>query len=100
MSGRRPREVILMLKGGFSEVDRRALIMGVEGLRAVGYLIAVGEVGTAHVPLDLLTDVSPYLTVLSPSSSRGCPATSAAPRWASPWRPSPGTWAPTCSPPG
>ncbi|MFB9719985.1 EAL domain-containing protein [Planobispora longispora] len=66
VSGRRPREVILMLKGGFSEVDRRALIMGVEGLRAVGYLIAVGEVGTAHVPLDLLTDVSPYLTVLSP----------------------------------
>ncbi len=66
VSGRRPREVILMLKGGFSEYDRRALVVGAEGLRAVGYLIAVGELGTAHVPLDLLTDVSPYLAVLSP----------------------------------
>ncbi|WP_307845604.1 EAL domain-containing protein [Planomonospora sp. ID67723] len=66
LSGRRPREIILMLRGGFAETDRRALVVGLDGLRAIGYLIAVGDLGTAHLPLDLLTDTSPYLTVLSP----------------------------------
>ncbi|MFC4062055.1 EAL domain-containing protein [Planomonospora corallina] len=63
--GRRPREIILVLRGGFAEAGRRALLAGVEGLRAIGYLIAVGDLGTAHLPLDLLTDAAPYLVVLS-----------------------------------
>ncbi|MFF5205432.1 EAL domain-containing protein [Streptosporangium sp. NPDC000396] len=66
VSGRRPREIILMLRGGFSEAERRALVIGLDGLRAVGYLIAVGDLGTGHIPLDLLTDAAPYLAVLSP----------------------------------
>ncbi|GIH94724.1 hypothetical protein Psi01_53540 [Planobispora siamensis] len=66
VSGRRPREIILMIRGGFAETDRRALLIGLDGLRAIGYLIAVGDLGTAHVPLDLLTDASPYLAVISP----------------------------------
>ncbi|MBB5963397.1 EAL domain-containing protein [Planomonospora venezuelensis] len=66
LSGRRPREIILTLRGGFSEADRRALVVGLDGLRAIGYLIAVGDLGTAHVPPDLLTDAAPYLAVLSP----------------------------------
>ncbi|GGK66332.1 hypothetical protein Ppa06_22670 [Planomonospora parontospora subsp. parontospora] len=65
VSGRRPREIILVLRGGFAEGDRRALLAGLEGLRAIGYLIAVGDLGTAHVPPDLLADASPYLVVLS-----------------------------------
>ncbi|MDP9867398.1 MULTISPECIES: EAL domain-containing protein [Streptosporangium] len=66
VSGRRPREVILMLRGGFSETERRALITGLDGLRAIGYLIAVGDLGAGHIPMDLLTDAMPYLAVLSP----------------------------------
>ncbi|WP_344863278.1 EAL domain-containing protein [Planomonospora alba] len=63
--GRRPREIILVLRGGFAETDRRPLLAGLEGLRAIGYLIAVGDLGTAHLPLDLLADAAPYLVVLS-----------------------------------
>ncbi|MBB4942183.1 EAL domain-containing protein (putative c-di-GMP-specific phosphodiesterase class I) [Streptosporangium album] len=66
MSGRRPREVILVLRGGFSGTERRPLITGLDGLRAIGYLIAVGDLGTGHIPMDLLTDAAPYLAVLSP----------------------------------
>lgn len=66
VTGRRPREVILMLRGGFSQAERRALITGLDGLRAIGYLIAVGDLGTGHIPMDLLTDAAPYLAVLSP----------------------------------
>ncbi|SFJ35381.1 EAL domain, c-di-GMP-specific phosphodiesterase class I (or its enzymatically inactive variant) [Streptosporangium canum] len=66
VTGRRPREVILMLRGGFSQAERRALITGLDGLRAIGYLIAVGDLGTGHIPMDLLTDAAPYLAALSP----------------------------------
>ncbi|GAA0375068.1 hypothetical protein GCM10009530_27010 [Microbispora corallina] len=62
---RRPREVILMIEGHVAPADRAALLSGVDGLRAVGYLIAFGGLGTAHLPLDLLADASPYVIVLS-----------------------------------
>ncbi|MFJ2032570.1 EAL domain-containing protein [Streptosporangium sp. NPDC087985] len=65
VSGRRPREVILVLRGGFSRAERRALLTGLDGLRAIGYLIAVGDLGVGHIPMDLLTDAAPYLAVLS-----------------------------------
>ncbi|WP_344970136.1 EAL domain-containing protein [Streptosporangium fragile] len=65
-SGRRPREVILMVRGDFAQIERRSLLTGLDGLRAIGYLIAVGDLGTGHVPLDLLADAAPYLAVLSP----------------------------------
>ncbi|MFF0576707.1 EAL domain-containing protein [Streptosporangium saharense] len=65
-AGRRPREVILMVRGDFAQVERQSLVTGLDGLRAIGYLIAVGDLGTAHIPLDLLTDAAPYLAVLSP----------------------------------
>ncbi len=63
---RRPREVILVISGNFAPEDRRALLVGIDGLRTIGYLVAVGGVGTSHVPLDLIADVSPYAAVLSP----------------------------------
>ncbi|MCT9932768.1 EAL domain-containing protein [Planotetraspora sp. A-T 1434] len=65
-SNRRPREVILMIEGDISPRDRAALLSGIDGLRAVGYLIAFGGLGTAYLPLDLLADASPYVLVISP----------------------------------
>lgn len=65
-SGRRPREVILTVRGDFAQFERRSLIVGLDGLRAIGYLIAVGDLGTGHIPLDLLADAAPYLAVISP----------------------------------
>ncbi|MCG5214991.1 EAL domain-containing protein [Streptosporangium sp. KLBMP 9127] len=66
VSGRRPREVILAVEGEIAHEDRRALLVGLDGLRAIGYLVAIGDLGTAHVPLDLLSDAMPYLMMLSP----------------------------------
>ncbi|MEV4748433.1 EAL domain-containing protein [Streptosporangium sp. NPDC049248] len=65
-SGRRPREVILTVRGDFAQFERRSLIVGLDGLRAIGYLLAVGDLGTGHIPLDLLADAAPYLAVISP----------------------------------
>ncbi|MEV5410613.1 EAL domain-containing protein [Thermopolyspora sp. NPDC052614] len=65
-TNRRPREVTLVIKGGVGASDRRALITGIDGLRAIGYLIAFGDVGVANLPLDLVADASPYVLVLSP----------------------------------
>ncbi|MGI5156790.1 EAL domain-containing protein [Microbispora sp. CA-102843] len=62
---RRPREVILVIEGDFASVERTALLSGIDGLRAVGYLIAFGGIGTAALPLDLLADASPYVIALS-----------------------------------
>lgn len=62
---RRPREVILMIEGDVASVPRAALLSGVDGLRAVGYLIAFGGLGTAPLPLDLLADASPYVIAIS-----------------------------------
>ncbi|MEU9836078.1 EAL domain-containing protein [Streptosporangium sp. NPDC048047] len=67
VSGRRPPEVILLVQGDFAPIERRTLLTGLEGIRAVGYLTAIGELGTGHVPLDLLADAAPYLAVLSPA---------------------------------
>lgn len=66
VSGRRPREVILLVRGDFAQIERRSLLSGLDGLRAIGYLIAVGDLGTGHIPLDLLADAAPYLAVMSP----------------------------------
>ncbi|MBB6473530.1 EAL domain-containing protein [Sphaerisporangium rubeum] len=63
---RRPREVILVVAGDLAPQDRRALLVGIEGLRTVGYLVALGGVGTSHMPLDLVADAAPYAAVLSP----------------------------------
>ncbi|GAA3414467.1 hypothetical protein GCM10018952_35090 [Streptosporangium vulgare] len=64
-SGRRPREVILTVRGDFAQFERRSLLTGLDGLRAIGYLVAVGDLGTGHFPLDLLADAAPYLAVIS-----------------------------------
>ena len=66
ISGRRPGEIIIMVRGDFAQHDRRALLIGLDGLRAIGYLIAVGDLGAGHIPLDLLVDAGPYLAVISP----------------------------------
>ncbi|RCG29682.1 EAL domain-containing protein [Sphaerisporangium album] len=63
---RRPREVILVVSGDFPPEYRQALLVGVEGLRTIGYLVALGGLGTTHMPLDLVADASPYAAVLSP----------------------------------
>nr|WP_225311595.1 EAL domain-containing protein [Microbispora cellulosiformans] len=65
MCNRRPREVILMIEGDVAAVGRTALLSGIDGLRAVGYLVAFGELGTAPLPLDLLADAAPYVIALS-----------------------------------
>ncbi|MDF5753747.1 EAL domain-containing protein [Spongiactinospora sp. TRM90649] len=65
-SGRRPREVILTVEGEIPPEHRRALLIGLDGLRTIGHLIALGGLGTGHTPLDLLADARPYLLVLSP----------------------------------
>ncbi|WP_244301986.1 EAL domain-containing protein [Microbispora triticiradicis] len=65
MCNRRPREVILMIEGDLAAVGRTALLSGIDGLRAVGYLVAFGELGTAPLPLDLLADAAPYVIALS-----------------------------------
>ncbi|WP_311931604.1 EAL domain-containing protein [Microbispora sp. H11081] len=63
--GRRPREVILALTGDAMAGERTALLSGIDGLRAVGYLIAFAGLGSAPLPLDLLADASPYMVALS-----------------------------------
>lgn len=65
-SGRRPREVTLVIRGALDEADRRALLTGVDGLRAIGYLVAFGDLGSAALPLDVIVDAAPYVLVLSP----------------------------------
>ncbi|MFC4590047.1 EAL domain-containing protein [Sphaerisporangium corydalis] len=65
-TSRRPREVILVISGDFASEDRRALLTGIDGLRTIGYLVAMGGLGTSHVPLDLIADAAPYAVVLSP----------------------------------
>jgi EAL domain-containing protein (putative c-di-GMP-specific phosphodiesterase class I) len=65
-TNRRPRDVILVVTGDFAPEHHRALLVGIDGLRTIGYLVAIGGLGTSHVPLDLLADASPYAAVLSP----------------------------------
>ncbi|GII32095.1 hypothetical protein Pmi06nite_55370 [Planotetraspora mira] len=64
-TNRRPREVILVIEGDVSPGDRRYLLSGIEGLRAVGYLIAFGGLGSSYVPLELVADASPYVILIS-----------------------------------
>lgn len=65
-AGRRPREVILVIRGGCSEAERLALQVGLDGLRAIGYLLAFAGPGADGIPLDLAADAAPYLLVLGP----------------------------------
>ncbi|MEO3814488.1 EAL domain-containing protein [Sphaerisporangium sp. B11E5] len=71
---RRPREVILVVAGDFAAEDRRALLVGIDGLRTVGYLVALGGLGASHLPLDLIADAAPYAAVLSPGLVDRIPA--------------------------
>ncbi|WP_225878310.1 EAL domain-containing protein [Spongiactinospora rosea] len=66
VSGRRPREVIITVEGEVAPGDRKALLVGLDGLRTIGHLVALGGVGTEWLPLDLAADARPYLLVLSP----------------------------------
>ncbi|MEV0587742.1 EAL domain-containing protein [Nonomuraea sp. NPDC050310] len=72
-AGRRPREVILVVSGSCSEPERRLLTVGLDGLRAIGYLLAFGGAGTESIPFDVLADASPYLLVLSPETVARAP---------------------------
>ncbi|MEU7000781.1 EAL domain-containing protein [Nonomuraea sp. NPDC046570] len=65
-SGRRPREVILLVLGSCAPADRRALLVGLDGLRAIGYLLAFGGLESGDLPLALVAGASPYLLVLAP----------------------------------
>ncbi|WP_308169883.1 EAL domain-containing protein [Acrocarpospora catenulata] len=65
VGGRRPREVILVLEGNLAAEERGALLAGLDGLRAAGYLIAYGGLGARHLPLDLLADAPPYVIVIA-----------------------------------
>lgn len=66
-AGKRPREVILVIRGQCADQDRRALMVGLDGLRAIGYLLAfAGPGGYDGIPLDLVCDAAPYLLVLPP----------------------------------
>ncbi|MEU7897975.1 EAL domain-containing protein [Nonomuraea sp. NPDC049152] len=65
-SGRRPREVILKVHGPCADADRRALLIGLDGLRAIGYLVAFGGLGVGSLPMELIIEAAPYLIVLAP----------------------------------
>ncbi|WP_308442324.1 EAL domain-containing protein, partial [Planotetraspora thailandica] len=65
-TNRRPREVILVIEGDVAPGDRRYLLAGIDGLRAVGYLIAFGGMGTSTISLELVADSSPYVILISP----------------------------------
>ncbi|MBB3733531.1 EAL domain-containing protein [Nonomuraea dietziae] len=65
-SGRRPREVILKVHGPCQDADRRALLVGLDGLRAIGHLVAFGGMGVGSLPMELVTEAAPYLIVLAP----------------------------------
>ncbi|MGV9307347.1 EAL domain-containing protein [Nonomuraea sp. NPDC003727] len=65
-SGRRPREVILQVHGPCVDADRKALLVGLDGLRAIGYLVAFGGLGVGSLPMELIIEAAPYLIVLAP----------------------------------
>jgi EAL domain-containing protein (putative c-di-GMP-specific phosphodiesterase class I) len=69
-TGRRPGEVIVCVSGAFHPAHRPALLGGLRGLRRAGYLIGLGGLGAAPVPLDLLADAVPYLVKIDADLAR------------------------------
>jgi len=69
-AGRRPHEVIVCVHGGFAPAQRQAVSAALQGLRSAGYLVGFAGLGTAHAPLDLLFEVTPYLLKLDPEPAR------------------------------
>ncbi|MFE0076233.1 EAL domain-containing protein [Nonomuraea sp. NPDC059023] len=61
-AGRHPREVVLTLRGTCGETEKDVFKVGLDGLRAHGYLLAFS--GSGGVPLDLVSQASPYLLLL------------------------------------
>lgn len=61
-AGRHPREVVLTLRGSCADAERQVLKVGMDGLRAHGYLLAFS--GSGGVPLDLVAQASPYMLVV------------------------------------
>ncbi|MFI6297470.1 EAL domain-containing protein [Nonomuraea sp. NPDC050790] len=61
-ANRHPREVVLTLRGTCGETEREVFKVGLDGLRAHGYLLAFS--GSGGVPLDLVAQASPYLLTL------------------------------------
>ncbi|WP_246342693.1 EAL domain-containing protein [Actinomadura verrucosospora] len=73
-AGRRPQEVIICVTGGFPPAQREPVTAALAGLRRAGYPVALGGVGAAHAPLDLLADGASYLLKLDPALARRAPA--------------------------
>ncbi|MDX6740525.1 EAL domain-containing protein [Actinocorallia sp. A-T 12471] len=69
-AGRRPRDVIVCITGGFPPAVRSAVAAGVSDLRHAGYPVAFGGLGAAHAPLDLLIDGTPSLVELDRDLAR------------------------------
>ncbi len=65
-AGRRPGEIVLMVRADFPPGAGPAVVNALAGLRAVGYLVALGDLGGGPVPLETVADASPYLVALSP----------------------------------
>ncbi|MBC6463099.1 EAL domain-containing protein [Actinomadura sp. HBU206391] len=69
-TGRRPNEILVCVTGGFSPAHRTQVSTSLRDLRKAGYLIGFTGLGTAHTPLDLLVDDTPYLVKLDPELAR------------------------------
>jgi EAL domain-containing protein (putative c-di-GMP-specific phosphodiesterase class I)/CBS domain-containing protein len=69
-AGRRPQEVIVCMSGGFVPALRPAVAASLHGLRSAGYLVGFAGLGTAHAPLDLLVEGTPYLVRLDAELTR------------------------------
>ncbi|MBW8483297.1 EAL domain-containing protein [Actinomadura parmotrematis] len=69
-TGRRPRELLLCVGGGFAPAQRPAVSAGLRALRHAGYLVGIAGLGAAHAPLDLLVEGVPYLVRLDADLAR------------------------------
>ncbi|GAB2852658.1 hypothetical protein GCM10022221_60120 [Actinocorallia aurea] len=63
-AGRKPRDVIVCVAGGFPPAVRAAVAAGVSDLRHAGYPVAFGGLGAVHAPLDLLIEGTPSMVEL------------------------------------
>jgi EAL domain-containing protein (putative c-di-GMP-specific phosphodiesterase class I) len=69
-SGRRPNEILVCVSGGFAPSERATVSAALRDLRKAGYLLGFAGLGSAHAPLDLLVDDTPYLVKLDPELAR------------------------------
>lgn len=65
-ANRHPREAILLLTGPCQEHERPLLKVGLDGLRAIGYLYGFTDVGGTGPTLDVVAEHAPYLIALDP----------------------------------